>query len=79
MYTCRAAIADAVTLVTTVAATAAGGALVSAGTVLAVVAPERVERAKLDGLLGRDTVHQGMALLAVVETGMASPAQIGIF
>nr|MCX5474958.1 RNA methyltransferase [Endobacter medicaginis] len=28
------------------------------------VGPERVERAKLDALLGRETVHQGMALLA---------------
>jgi 23S rRNA (guanosine2251-2'-O)-methyltransferase len=27
-------------------------------------APERVERARLDQMLGRDTVHQGMALLA---------------
>ena len=28
------------------------------------IAPERTERAKLDALLGRDTVHQGAALLA---------------
>ena len=28
---------------------------------------------------GVDRLRQGMALLAVVEAGMASPAQIGIF
>ncbi|HEY5302094.1 MAG TPA: RNA methyltransferase [Acetobacteraceae bacterium] len=28
------------------------------------IAPERVERARLDQLLGRDVVHQGLALLA---------------
>ena len=28
------------------------------------LAPERIERARLDALLGRDTVHQGAALLA---------------
>ena len=38
------------------------------------VAPERADRAKLDGLLGRDTVHQGFGLLADLLTPPALSA-----
>ncbi len=38
------------------------------------LAPERMERARLDHLLGRDTVHQGVALLADLLTPPALTA-----
>lgn len=46
------------------------------------LAPERIERARLDTLLGRDAVHQGMALLAdplatpTLEQALARPGPV---